>query len=49
MQTKKITEKDMEIIKKYLESIRYGSIMINIQDGKIVYIEKNERIRYKDL
>ncbi|MCH1624044.1 YezD family protein [Fredinandcohnia sp. SECRCQ15] len=28
-----------------LESIKYGSITLVVQDGKIVQIEKNEKVR----
>lgn len=33
-------------LNQYIEGIRYGSIMILIQDGKIVQIEKNEKERF---
>ena len=31
---------------QYIKDIRYGSIVIVIQDGKIVQIEKNEKVRF---
>lgn len=34
-----------ETLTKYVKEIRYGSIVIVIQDGKIVQIEKNEKVR----
>lgn len=40
---------DTEIFRKlaqYIKEIRYGSIQIIIQDGKIVQIEKNEKVRF---
>jgi hypothetical protein len=30
---------------KMLESLKFGSITLIVQDGKIVQIEKNEKIR----
>lgn len=40
---------DTEIYEKltqYIKEIRYGSIVVVIQDGKIVQIEKNEKVRF---
>ena len=42
---KKITEEELERIRKLIESVKYGSVNIIIQDGKIVQIDKNEKIR----
>jgi|UniRef100_I5AWQ7 hypothetical protein len=36
----------IEKIKSYISSIRYGSVNIIIQDGRIVQIDKNEKIRF---
>lgn len=36
----------IETIKSYISSIRYGSVNIIIQDGRIVQIDKNEKIRF---
>ena len=44
---KREKEKELAIIKKYIEAIRFGSITIVIQDGKIVQIEKVEKTRLK--
>ena len=40
---------DREIYEKlsqYIKEIRYGSIVLVIQDGKVVQIEKNEKVRF---
>ena len=40
---------DAEIYRKltqYIKEIQYGSIVVVIQDGKIVQIEKNEKVRF---
>lgn len=42
-----VNEKDIHKIIEFINSIQYGSIVISIQDGKIVQIEKNEKIRLK--
>lgn len=41
-------EKDyLEEIKKYVNEIQYGTITIIIQDGKVIQIDKTEKIRLK--
>ncbi len=35
-----------EMVAKYVKNIRYGSVAIIVQDGKIVQIEKNEKERF---
>ncbi|MCR4642811.1 MAG: YezD family protein [Lachnospiraceae bacterium] len=42
---KKVSDEELEKIRKLIESLKYGSVNIIIQDGKIVQIEKNEKIR----
>ena len=42
-----IQETDIKIIIDFLETIQYGSVTIIVQDGKILQIEKNEKIRVK--
>lgn len=41
----KVDRKDLQTITQMIESIRYGSVHIIIQDGKIVQIERNEKLR----
>lgn len=36
-----------KIILDMLESIAYGTITIVIQDGKVIQVEKNEKIRLR--
>jgi hypothetical protein len=38
-------ESSLEAILKAVSSLRYGVVQIVIQDGRIVQIEKTERIR----
>lgn len=42
-----ILERDLKKIVELLETIQYGSITIIVQDGKILQIERNEKIRLK--
>lgn len=42
---RKISEKDLKKIQEFIESIEFGSVSIIIQNGKIVQIEKNEKVR----
>lgn len=37
----------LQLIQELVESIRFGTISIIVQDGKIVQIEKNEKYRIK--
>ncbi|MEG0471590.1 MAG: YezD family protein [Solibacillus sp.] len=47
--TKKTNNFDevLENIKQSLETLKYGSITLVVQDGIIIQIEKNEKIRLK--
>ncbi len=40
-------EKNLQKIIELIETIQYGSINLTIQDGYIIQIEKNEKIRMK--
>ncbi len=43
----RISQEDIRKIKEFIESIQYGSVTIIIQDGRIIQIDKNEKIRMK--
>lgn len=34
-------------LKEMLQAMKYGSITLIIQDGKIIQLEKNEKVRLK--
>ncbi|WP_243138120.1 YezD family protein [Heliorestis acidaminivorans] len=36
-----------EHLEKMLGSLRYGTITLVVQDGKVIQLEKNEKIRLK--
>lgn len=42
-----ISDTDLKKIKEFLETIQYGSVTVIVQDGKIIQIEKNEKVRIK--
>ena len=43
------TEEDyIKVIKTMIKNVKYGSVIISIQDGRIVQIEKSEKIRLKN-
>lgn len=42
-----VNEKDLQKIIEFIESIQFGSITVIVQDGRIVQIEKNEKVRMK--
>ncbi len=37
----------MEKIQSMLETMSFGSITIVVQDGKVIQLEKNEKVRIK--
>lgn len=41
------SKKEIDTILSFIESIEYGSVSIYIQNGKIIQIEKNEKVRMK--
>lgn len=43
----KISQEDFQKLLQYIESIQYGSVTLFIQEGKIVQIEKSEKIKLK--
>ena len=44
---KQNVELTLESIKQMIESMKYGSITLIVQDNYVVQIEKNEKIRLK--
>ena len=44
---KKFDDSVVPIIKKYLDDLRYGYITLVVQDGVIIQVEKNEKIRLR--
>ena len=42
-----VNKEVVPIIKKYLDDLRYGYITLVVQDGVIIQVEKNEKIRLR--
>ncbi|GAE86762.1 YezD family protein [Acetivibrio straminisolvens] len=42
---KALTEEDTKRLIKIINDIKFGTVTIIIQDGKVIQIEKNEKIR----
>ncbi|MBE5916168.1 MAG: DUF2292 domain-containing protein [Pseudobutyrivibrio ruminis] len=40
-----VSNDELAKIKEFIETIKFGSVNIIIQDGKIVQIDKSEKIR----
>lgn len=40
-----LTEEQLQKIRQLAQSVRYGSINLIVQDGILVQIERNEKIR----
>lgn len=47
MERKELCDK-RDLLLDAIKDIEYGCVIVHIQDGKIVYIEKTERIKVKD-
>ena len=43
----KNNQEEVKKVLQMIETIKYGSVTVIIQDGKIVQIEKNEKLRIK--
>ena len=41
-------EKTLELIKTLIMEVKYGNVVIVVQDGKIVQIDKTEKYRVKN-
>jgi hypothetical protein len=37
----------LEILEKMIQEIQYGTISVIVQDGKVIQIDKTEKIRLK--
>lgn len=43
----KAFEEVFENVKSMLKTMKFGSITVVVQDGKVVQLEKNEKVRLK--
>lgn len=43
------TEREhIQIVERLISNLQYGSVTLIVQDGKVVQIEKNEKVRLKN-
>jgi hypothetical protein len=40
-----ISDRDINKIKEFLETMQYGSVTVVVQDGKVIQLEKCEKVR----
>ncbi|MCI7181431.1 MAG: YezD family protein [Schaedlerella sp.] len=45
MERTKVTNEDLKKIKEFIEQIRFGSVTVIVQEGKVIQIEKHEKVR----
>lgn len=45
MEQTKVTKEDLLKIKEFIEDVRFGSVTVIVHDGKVIQIEKNEKVR----
>ncbi len=41
------TDRLLDAVREAAESMRFGHILIKVQDGKVVQVEKTEKVRYE--
>jgi hypothetical protein len=42
-----ISEEELQVLLQYIDTVQYGSVTLHVQGGRIVQIEKSEKIRLK--
>ncbi|MBR1589714.1 MAG: YezD family protein [Acidaminococcaceae bacterium] len=42
-----LSEEMIEQLQELIKTVKFGSISLIIQDGKVVQIDKNEKIRFR--
>lgn len=45
MDVTKVTKEDLLKIKEFIESVHFGHVTVIVQNGKVIQIEKNEKLR----
>lgn len=40
-----LSEDELKILLEFIKSVKFGSVTLIIQDGKIVQMEKSEKVR----
>lgn len=44
---KEVTPESLKRIDELIKQIKFGSITIHVEDGHIIQVDKNEKIRFK--
>lgn len=44
---KKEQKEEIKRIEELISNIRFGSLLIHVEDGKIIQVDKNEKIRFR--
>ena len=39
----------LEVVREHVEALRFGTVDITIQDGRVIQIDKTERLRFGKL
>ncbi len=47
MVSKAITEENLKKLLEILDNIKYGSVTLVVQDGVVVQIERNDKLRLR--
>lgn len=47
MAEERVSAEELKQIRQLIESVRYGSVTVVVQDGKVIQIEKKEKIRFR--
>lgn len=42
---KRVKQEDLKKIEELIQTVKYGTVTIVIQDGRIVQLEKHEKLR----
>jgi hypothetical protein len=41
----RVAKEDLQKIKEFIEAVHFGSVTVIVHDGKVIQIEKNEKLR----
>lgn len=42
-----VSKEALQKIKEFIEDVQFGSVTVIVQDGKVIQIEKHEKVRLK--
>ena len=47
MRQTEVSKEALQKIKEFIEDVHFGSVTVIVQDGKVIQIEKHEKVRLK--